>query len=91
MRLSAERGEREWVVHVSDNGIGIAPDQFSRIFEVFKRLHGQHEYPGSGIGLAVCRRIVERHGGRIWCTSTPGEGSTFSFTLADAVPAKESS
>lgn len=84
VHVHAERGEDEWVFHVADNGIGIEPQHLERVFEIFKRLHTQQEFSGSGIGLAVCRRVVERHGGRIWCTSSPGEGSTFSFSIADA-------
>ncbi len=81
VHVSAERAGSEWVVSVSDEGIGVDPDDADRIFEVFQRLHSHEEHPGTGIGLALCRRIVERHGGEIWVESEPGEGSTFSFTL----------
>lgn len=81
IQLSAQPGEGGWVFTVTDNGIGIDAQHLEKVFEVFKRLHSQSEYPGTGIGLAVCRRVVDGHGGKIWVTSQPGQGSVFSFTL----------
>ena len=81
VRIEARRQNREWVVSVADDGIGIPPDKTENIFAMFQRLHTREEYPGTGIGLAVCKRIVERHGGRIWVESKPGEGAVFYFSL----------
>ena len=81
VHISAEQREAEWVISIRDNGIGFDPEHASTIFEPFKRLHTAEEYPGTGVGLAICRRIVQAQGGRIWAESAPGEGATFFFTL----------
>jgi signal transduction histidine kinase len=83
VRIGVERQDGAWVFAVCDNGIGIHPQYFERIFQVFQRLHTRRKYDGSGIGLAICKKIVERHGGRIWVTSEPGKGATFSFSVPD--------
>jgi signal transduction histidine kinase len=81
VHVSATRKDKEWIFSVADNGIGISPEHAESIFIIFRRLHTRAEYPGSGIGLAICRKIVERLGGMIWVESQLGEGATFKFTL----------
>jgi light-regulated signal transduction histidine kinase (bacteriophytochrome) len=81
VRVTAEVQGHTAIFAVTDNGIGMDPGQAERIFQPFHRLHAEEDYPGTGIGLAVCERIIEQHGGRIWAQSAPNQGSTFRFTL----------
>ena len=85
IHVSAERKQEDWLIRVADDGIGFAPEHAQTIFDPFKRLHSTREYPGSGIGLAACKRIVEQYGGRIGVESKPGEGSTFWFSVPVSV------
>lgn len=87
IHIGAVRGKDEWEFSVSDNGLGIEPQFYSRIFGIFQRLHASGEFPGTGIGLAVCKKIAELHGGRIWLESKPGHGTTFFFAIPDKKPA----
>jgi PAS domain S-box-containing protein len=90
IHISADRQGSVWRFSVQDNGIGIDPQYKERIFGVFKRLHHNRKYSGTGIGLAICQRVVERYGGRIWVESAPGEGSIFRFTVPEQAPRSRS-
>jgi light-regulated signal transduction histidine kinase (bacteriophytochrome) len=81
IHISVKEQETEWVLAIQDNGIGIDPEYAERIFVIFQRLHSRADYPGNGIGLAICKKVIENHGGRIWLKSLPRKGATFYFTI----------
>ena len=83
VRVSSRRTVGGWEISVADRGIGIPPEDMNRVFELFHRLHADDRYPGTGIGLAICKKIVERHGGRIWAEPRPHGGTAFRFVLPD--------
>ncbi|MCE5214644.1 MAG: hypothetical protein LLF83_08005 [Methanobacterium sp.] len=88
IHISSEENENEWILGIRDEGIGIDPEYHKKIFDVFKRLHTREEYAGTGIGLAICKRIINRHKGRIWVESEPEKGANFYFTIPKVEPFK---
>ena len=89
--IAAARKGSDWVISVSDNGIGFEQQHTDRIFSLFQRLHGVGAYPGTGMGLAICKRVVEQHGGQIWAKSELGSGAIFTFTLPENVSLSQGS
>ncbi|MGE5411419.1 MAG: sensor histidine kinase, partial [Clostridiales bacterium] len=83
VNVCAEKSHNKWIISIKDNGIGIDTNSYDRIFHIFQRLHEKEKYPGTGIGLAICKKIVEHHGGKIWLESEPGKGTTFYFSLPE--------
>jgi len=81
IKISVKEQENDWEFSVTDNGIGIAPEYYQKIFIIFQRLHQKNQYSGTGIGLSICKKIVESYKGRIWVESVLGEGSSFKFTI----------